>query len=134
MTESATRSHEVYSTVVRKPRKCVVPLGTLGVQKFGVQAVPPRLVWIYPNNDRHHSGCSFYVKKHFQSLDKVYIECSNALNLPTGPVRRLYDQNLRPVKRLAGLVDGAKYLCTSGEPPASLRRLEKFLSSWVVQK
>lgn len=33
-----------------------------------------------------------------------------------GPVRRVFDQNLQVVVDLSDLVDGGKYLCTSGMP------------------
>lgn len=41
-TESSLRTHEVYSSVIKKPRKFVVTPGTMAVQKFGVQVSPPK--------------------------------------------------------------------------------------------
>ncbi|CDJ40474.1 hypothetical protein, conserved [Eimeria tenella] len=134
MTESPSRTHEVYSSVIRRPRKAPVTPGTLGVQRFGLQTSPPRLLWLFRNGDKHHDGTPFFVKSHIRTLEALYQELTKVITPIAGPVRRLYDQNLRLVVDLADLVDGAKYLCTSGEPPACAERLQKFLSEWVVQK
>ncbi|XP_026194446.1 uncharacterized protein LOC34617830 [Cyclospora cayetanensis] len=134
MTESPSRTHEVYSSVVRRPRKALVAPGTLGVQRFGLQTSPPRLLWLFRNGDKHHDGTPFFVKAHIKTLEALYQELTKVVTPIAGPVRRLYDQNLRIIGDLADLVDGAKYLCTSGEPPACAERLQKFLSEWVIQK
>ncbi|KAL8430810.1 hypothetical protein ACSSS7_005693 [Eimeria intestinalis] len=215
MTESPSRTHEVYSSVVKKPRRGLVAPGTLGVQRFGLQTSPPRLVWVFRNGDKHHDGSPFFVKAHIRTLEALYQEltkqqpkqlqrqlqqrqlqqllqqqlvqqqvqqqqlqqqlrqqqlqqepdsfvfgrlvfvprscdrreltrfcpcyhphclrgwllrctdacvrmhaffvCTQVVTPIAGPVRRLFDQNLRAVVDVADLVDGAKYLCTSGK-------------------
>ncbi|XP_952938.1 uncharacterized protein TA07545 [Theileria annulata] len=133
-TESYSRVHEVYSSVLPRQRRPMVPPNTLGVKKFGVQIEPPKLVWLYRNGDKHHDGVSFYIRPYIRTMKTLLIEIGKELTLIAGPVRKIYDQNLRPVTQLDDFVDGAKYLCTSGEPPASPEKLEKFMSEWVIQK
>ncbi|GFE54629.1 doublecortin [Babesia ovis] len=133
-TQSTSRPHEVYSSVIRRPHKNVVPYGTLGLQKFGVQIATPKLMWLYRNGDKHHDGIAFYVRPFIKNMDILYQHMSKEMCLIAGPVRRIYDQNLRLVTSLDQIVDGAKYLCTSGEPPAPANRLRKFMDEWVVQE
>lgn len=133
-TESASRVHEVYSTVLRKPYKKNTTAGTLGIQKYGVQISTPKLMWLYRNGDKFHEGTPFYVRPFIKSMDTLFMEMGKDLQLIAGPIRKIYDQNLHPVTRLDEIVDGAKYLCTSGEAPAPANRLGKFMSEWVVQK
>ncbi|EDO06279.1 Doublecortin family protein [Babesia bovis T2Bo] len=133
-TESVSRPHEVYSTVLRGPPKTVVPRGVLGLQKFGVQIATPKLMWLYRNGDKYHDGIAFYVRPFIKNMDILYQHISRDLELIAGPVRRIYDQNLHLITSLDEIVDGAKYLCTSGEPPAPAHRLQKFMDEWVIQK
>ncbi|ORM40656.1 Protein doublecortin [Babesia sp. Xinjiang] len=145
-TESTSRIHEVYSTVIRRPHKTVIPYGTLGVQKFGVQIATPKLMWLYRNGDKYHDGIAFYVRPFIKNVDMLFFYISKELPLIAGPVRRIYDQNLRLVTSIEEIVDGAKYLCTSGrfyminikvtlgEPPAPAHRLHKFMDEWVIQR
>ncbi|CDR95172.1 hypothetical protein, conserved [Babesia bigemina] len=133
-TESASRVHEVYSTVMRPPHERVLPRGTLGVQKYGVQIATPKLMWLYRNGDKFHDGTAFYVRPFIKNMDVLLFNMGKELTLIAGPIRRLYDQNLRQVTSVDEIVDGAKYLCTSGEPPAPAHRLRKFMSEWVVQR
>lgn len=133
-TETATRTHEVYSTVIKKKRNPVVTPGTLGMQKYGIQIATPKNIWLYRNGDKYHSGMLFLVKPHIMNFNSLLFEITKVLSPIIGPVRKIYDQNFRVVKKIEQLVDGAKYLCTSGEPPASLDKLEIFLSKWVIQE
>eukprot|EP00375_Theileria_parva_P001233 XP_763904.1 hypothetical protein [Theileria parva strain Muguga] len=114
-TESYSRVHEVYSSVLPRQKGPVIPPNTLGVRKFGVQIQPPKLVWLYRNGDKHHDGVSFYIRPYIRTMKTLLIEIGKELTLIAGPVRKIYDQNLRPVTDLEHFVDGAKYLCTSGE-------------------
>lgn len=132
LTESPSRCHEVFSTVVKKPRSPVVEPNSLGIQKFGVQQITPKLLWLYRNGDKHDKGEAFFVRSHVKTLQHLYRDATKVIKPIAGPVRKLYDQELRPIRHLEELIDGAKYLCTSGEGPAPLDRLEKFLSGWVV--
>ncbi|KAK1938399.1 hypothetical protein X943_000913 [Babesia divergens] len=132
-TPSTSRIHEVYSTVLRKPHKPVIPRGTLGMQKYGVQISTPKLMWLYRNGDKFHDGVAFYVRPFIKNMDILFMEMSKELTLIAGPIRKIYDQNLQVITRLEDIVDGAKYLCTSGEPPATANRLKKFMSEWVIQ-
>ncbi|KAF8822549.1 hypothetical protein IE077_003509 [Cardiosporidium cionae] len=134
LTESSSRTHEVYSSVIKTPKKSVVTPGTLGVQKFGVQIAAPKLMWLFRNGDKHHDGVPFFLRAHIQTLNALYYEISKKITPINGSIRKLYDQSLKPISRLAEIVDGAKYLCSSGEPPAPLAKMEKFLNPWVIQK
>uniref|UniRef100_A0A0G4HHD9 Doublecortin domain-containing protein n=1 Tax=Chromera velia CCMP2878 TaxID=1169474 RepID=A0A0G4HHD9_9ALVE len=130
MTESPSRCHEIYSTVVTQKRKAAVTPGTLGVQKFGTQAVTPKLIWVYRNGDRSHEGHPVYLRNSIKTMEFLYRECTKVACPFTGPVLKIYDQNLKRVKKLEHFVDGGKYLCCGGELP-SLDKLEKFLSKFV---
>ncbi|AFZ81126.1 hypothetical protein BEWA_005340 [Theileria equi strain WA] len=132
-TESYSRVHEVYSSVLRKPKTTLTP-GILGTQKFGVQIATPKLMWIYRNGDKFHNGIPFYVRPFIKNMDTLFYEISKELTLIAGPIRRIYDQNLKRIRDINEIIDGAKYLCTSGEPPTSKDRLEKFMSEWVIQR
>ncbi|EPR63093.1 doublecortin [Toxoplasma gondii TgCatPRC2] len=134
LTESPSRCHEVYSSVIKRPRKPVVTPGTLGIQRFGVQIPAPRLMWLYRNGDKHDDGTPFFVRPYIKSMESLYQQITKEITPIAGPVRRIFDQNFRVITDLDDIVDGAKYLCTSGEPPAAYDRLEKFLSEWVIQK
>ncbi|KAK2198238.1 bifunctional Doublecortin domain superfamily/Doublecortin domain [Babesia duncani] len=107
--------------------------GTLGVQRFGVQITPPKLMWIYRNGDKFHKGTAMYLKPCIRSMSQVYQIASKTLELYAGPVRRIYDQELNVVRNIREIVNGGKYLLTSGEGPANLDRLGNFLSEWVIQ-
>jgi len=134
LTESPSRTHEVYSSVIRRPKKPIVQPGTIGMQRFGVQNVTPRLMWLYRNGDKHHEGVPFFVRKHIATMEALYQEATKVVVPICGPIRKLYDQNLRQVCHLEDIVDGGKYLCCSGEPPTTADRLERFISNWVLQR
>ncbi|EZG83899.1 hypothetical protein GNI_013820 [Gregarina niphandrodes] len=125
------RPTEVYSSALRVMRQPVVEPGTLGVQKFGTQAIPPKLIWVYRNGDACHMGTSFFVKACYRNLNQLFRGLTGPIQPIAGPVRRLYDQNLQLVTHMAELLDGGKYLATSGEPPAPLERLRIFLSPYI---
>ncbi|KAF8822485.1 hypothetical protein IE077_003671 [Cardiosporidium cionae] len=153
LTESPSRTHEVYSSVIKTrthlqnpniiqyvalslyaAKKSVVTPGTLGVQKYGVQIAAPKLMWLFRNGDKYHNGVPFFLRAHIQTLNALYYEISKKITPINGSIRKLYDQNLKQISRLEEIVDGAKYLCSSGEPPAPLAKMEKFLNPWVIQK
>ncbi|CRH00487.1 apicortin, putative [Plasmodium relictum] len=131
--EAETRNHQIYSLDIKKPKNPVVTPGTLGIQKYGIQIATPKNIWIFRNGDKHHNGTLFLVKPHINNYKSLLFEITKVLSPTIGPVRKIYDQNFRLVRSLEQLVDGAKYLCTSGDPPASIDRLQLFLSKWVVQ-
>lgn len=131
-TASPSRPQTVYSSAIKTPRPPVVEPGTLGVQKFGVQITTPKLIWIYRNGDGAHDGAPLLVKNCYKSLQQIYALATKAVSPLGGPCLRLYDQNLHAVTEPRELVDGAKYLATSGEPPAPGERLRRFLSPWIL--
>eukprot|EP01069_Polyplicarium_translucidae_P002753 Polyplicarium_translucidae@DN2121_c0_g1_i2.p2 len=108
----------------------VVPY-TTGIQKFGVQNVTPRLIWVFRNGDKHDCGTPFYVKLHIRTLPHLLRELSATVKPIAGPVRTLYNQNLIRVTAVTELVDFGKYLCTSGEAPCT-ERLGNFMNRWIV--
>ncbi|XP_053992704.1 doublecortin domain-containing protein-like isoform X2 [Hylaeus volcanicus] len=132
MTESPSRTHEVFSSSIRYPRQPVVEPGMLGIQRFGVQTITPKLMWLYRNGDKHHAGSPYFLKSHVKTMQFFYQEATKVVEPIAGPVRKIYDQNLNVVSRLEDIIEGGKYLCSSGELPANTNRLEKFLSEWVI--
>ncbi|CRG97956.1 apicortin, putative [Plasmodium gallinaceum] len=133
-TQAKTRNHEIYSSDIKKSKKNpVVTPGTLGIQKYGIQIASPKNIWIFRNGDKHHNGILFLVKPHINNLKTLFFEITKVLSPTIGPIRKIYDQNFRLVRSVEHLVEGAKYLCTSGDPPAPIDRLQLFLSKWVIQ-
>ncbi|GAB66890.1 hypothetical protein PCYB_102400 [Plasmodium cynomolgi strain B] len=116
----------------RTSKTCVVTAGTLGVQKYGIQIAPPKNIWLFRNGDEHHNGLLFLVKPHTRNWKSLLSEITKVLDPTIGPVRTIYNANFRQVHRVEELNDGEKYLCTSGEPPARVDRLTRFLSRWVM--
>ncbi|KJP87172.1 hypothetical protein AK88_03219 [Plasmodium fragile] len=116
----------------KKCRRCVVTPGTLGMQKYGIQIARPKNIWLFRNGDEHHNGLLFLLKPHIHNWKSLLTEINKVLGPTIGPVRIIYNANFRQVQTVEGLNDGEKYLCTSGEPPARLDRLTRFLSPWVM--
>ncbi|VUZ96467.1 apicortin, putative [Plasmodium vivax] len=110
-------------------KPCVVPLG---VQKYGIQIARPKNIWLFRNGDEHHNGLLFLVKPHVHNWTWLLSEITKVLGPTIGPVRTIYNANFRQVHTVEALNDGEKYLCTSGEPPARVDRLSRFLSRWVM--
>ncbi|ANQ08634.1 Uncharacterized protein PCOAH_00029850 [Plasmodium coatneyi] len=119
-------------TIFQKCKRSVVTPGTLGVQKYGIQIAQPKNIWLFRNGDEHHEGLLFLVKSHMHNWKSLLSEITKVLNPTIGPVRIIYNANFHQVRTVAALNDGEKYLCTSGEPPARLDRLTRFLSPWVM--
>lgn len=65
-------------------RKAVVAPGTLGVQRFGIQTVPPRLLWVFRNGDKHYDGTPFFVKSHIKTMEALYQELTKVQNYRRG--------------------------------------------------
>ncbi|SBT71698.1 apicortin, putative [Plasmodium malariae] len=126
--------HDIYSYYVKRVRSCaVVTPGTLGIQKYGIQIARPKTICLYLNWDKYHNGLFFFIKPHVNNWKCFLFEITKVLSPIIGPIRKVYDQNFRLVKSVEDLIHGAKYLCTSGDPPASLDRLQNFLSKWILQ-
>ncbi|EUD68299.1 hypothetical protein C922_01319 [Plasmodium inui San Antonio 1] len=122
-------------TQKKRQIKCktgVVTAGTLGVQKYGIQIAPPKTIWLFRNGDEHHEGLLFLVKPHVHNWKSLLREITKVLGPTIGPVRTIYNANFLQVRTVEALNDGEKYLCTSGEPPARVDRLTRFLSRWVM--
>ena len=49
-------------------------------------------------------------------------------------MRVLYDQGFKQISSVSEIIDGAKYLCTSGEQPVAIDKLERFLSYWIINQ
>ncbi|KAI4837800.1 doublecortin domain-containing protein [Plasmodium brasilianum] len=126
--------HDIYSYYVKRVRSCtVVTPGTLGIQKYGIQIARPKTICLYLNRDKYHNGLFFFIKPHVNNWKCFLFEITKVLSPIIGPIRKVYDQNFRLVKSVEDLIHGAKYLCTSGDPPASLDTLQNFLSKWILQ-
>ncbi|VTZ69803.1 apicortin, putative [Plasmodium chabaudi chabaudi] len=117
----------------KKEKNLVVTPGILGIQKYGIQIARPKSIWLYRNGDKHHNGLLFFIKPHINNLKLLLFEITKVLDPIIGPIRKMYDQNFKLIKNIQQLADGAKYLCTSGDPPASIDNLGKFMSKWVIQ-
>ncbi|CXI80798.1 apicortin, putative [Plasmodium berghei] len=117
----------------KKEKNLVVTPGILGIQKYGIQIARPKSIWLYRNGDKHHNGLLFFIKSHINNFKLLLFEITKVLNPIIGPIRKIYDQNFRLIKNIQQLNDGSKYLCTSGDPPASIDHLGKFKSKWVIQ-
>ncbi|SBT72591.1 apicortin, putative [Plasmodium ovale] len=129
-----SRRGEVHSQTLTGKRhiRAVVTPGLLGIQKYGIQIALPKNIWLYRNGDKYHNGLLFLVKPYVTNWKWLLTEITNVLVPIIGPVRNVYDQNFKRVKSVEELRDGAKYLCTSGDPPAVIDKLERFLSRWVT--
>ncbi|GAW81380.1 apicortin [Plasmodium gonderi] len=129
-------ANEHYACSTLEKNKCfimpVVIPGTLGMQKYGIQIARPKYIWLFRNGDKNHNGLLFLVKPYIHNWKSLLIEITKVLDPIMGPVRKIYNTNFSLVKTFAGLNDGEKYLCTSGEPPACIDRLDRFLSPWVM--
>ncbi|KEG03643.1 apicortin, putative [Plasmodium vinckei vinckei] len=118
----------------KKEKNLIVTPGILGIQKYGIQIARPKSIWLYRNGDKHHNGLLFFIKPHINNLKLLLFEITKVLDPIIGPIRKMYDQNFRLIKNIQQLADGAKYLCTSGDPPASIDNLGKFMSKWIIQE
>jgi len=127
MTESAKRAHEVYSTNVRS-RKKAYAIANLGRNKFGVQAPPVKLIYVYRNGDPFHEGDTFFVKHSIKTMKVLFRMITGQLK-PPAPVRELYDQNFQKVHRLADLKNEGRYVaCEGAGPTKRLSALANFLN------
>ncbi|CAA9988661.1 apicortin, putative [Plasmodium knowlesi strain H] len=127
-----TGGHPPRTIFQKKCKTSVVTPGTLGMQKYGIQIAQPKNIWLFRNGDEHHNGLLFLVKPHVNNWKSLLSEITKVLSPTIGPVRIIYNANFRLVRTVKELNDGEKYLCTSGEPPARVDRLTRFLSPWVM--
>ncbi|KAH8741297.1 hypothetical protein FG386_000204 [Cryptosporidium ryanae] len=123
-TESNKRKHEVVCSPIRK--HSYANLGQIdSLQKA-------KVIWLYKNGDKYDNGTIYYIKPYIRTMPQLFNEINRNLRLLGGPVRLLFDQGLKQINNVNEIVDGAKYLCTSGEQPTSVDKLEKFLSYWII--
>ncbi|KAL7066365.1 hypothetical protein ACR3K2_31870 [Cryptosporidium serpentis] len=124
-TESEERKHEIKPT----------PLIKRSLTNFGSTKAIPRakVVWLYRNGDKYDQGTIYYVRPYIKTMNQLLNEISRSIRLIGGPVRMLFDQSLHPIHNVSDIIDGAKYLCTSGEQPAPIEKLERFLSYWIIK-
>ncbi|KAJ1610491.1 hypothetical protein OJ253_1157 [Cryptosporidium canis] len=125
-TESTKRKHEVVSSPVKKHSYAHIS-GNDFLQKA-------KVIWLYKNGDKYDKGTIYYVKPYIRNMTQLLNEINRNVRLLGGPVRVLYDQGLKQINGISEIVDGAKYLCTSGEQPTSIDRLERFMSYWIISK
>eukprot|EP00388_Colpodella_angusta_P037876 GDKK01042800.1.p1 GENE.GDKK01042800.1~~GDKK01042800.1.p1 ORF type:complete len:183 (-),score=0.86 GDKK01042800.1:92-640(-) len=129
-TESSNRTNLISNSLVKKS---LSPYKADTISTFCTQVVTPRSIFLFGNGRKNDRGVQMYVKSHVRTLEQLYAQCTKEVAISTGPVRRLYDQNLKPVKDIRNLVEGGKYLCCGGEQP-DLDRLEIFLDPFVYLK
>jgi hypothetical protein len=126
MTESAKRTHEVYSTNVRGTRKPKITGG--GKRKFGLQTPPVKLIYVYKNGDAFHQGDAFFVKNSIKTM-RVFFRLLTMQLHGAAPIRELYDQNFQKVHRLSDLVNEGRYVaCEGAGPTKRLSALTNFLN------
>ncbi|EAZ51302.1 hypothetical protein [Cryptosporidium parvum Iowa II] len=125
-TESTKRKHEVVSSSIKRHS-----YANISSNDFLQKA---KVIWLYKNGDKYDKGTIYYVKPYIRNMTQLLNEINRNVRLLGGPVRALYDQGLKQINGVSEIVDGAKYLCTSGEQPTSIEKLEKFLSYWIINK
>ncbi|OII75468.1 uncharacterized protein cubi_01989 [Cryptosporidium ubiquitum] len=125
-TESTKRKHEVLGSPIKKHSYTSICSNDF-LQKA-------KVIWLYKNGDKYDKGTIYYVKPYIRNMNQLFNEINRNVRLLGGPVRVLYDQGLKQINGVSEIVDGAKYLCTSGEQPTSIDKLEKFLSYWIINK
>eukprot|EP00128_Syssomonas_multiformis_P008092 Colp12_sorted_trinity150504_noHs@34669 len=125
-TSSAARDHTVKEAKSPSTEKKPVVAGKLGEQKFGTQADKPITITIFRNGDKHHTGEKIPPgkMKTFKTLDQLKDHATGTVKLVTGPVRKIYKQDLKTVvSKLEDFEDGGKYLCVGGEGIAAHDKL-----------
>ncbi|EDV27213.1 uncharacterized protein TRIADDRAFT_54943 [Trichoplax adhaerens] len=128
-TSSQSRDFAVNKSNVSKSDKPVVA-SALGKEKFGTQMDKPISVILYRNGDKHHTGEKLVMKKEkFRTFDQMLQASTNAVRLTTGPVKKIYKapELKKVMKNLTDFENNGKYLCCSGEPPASKEKLSPSL-------
>eukprot|EP00745_Piridium_sociabile_P013521 TRINITY_DN19973_c1_g1_i2.p1 TRINITY_DN19973_c1_g1~~TRINITY_DN19973_c1_g1_i2.p1 ORF type:complete len:121 (+),score=26.88 TRINITY_DN19973_c1_g1_i2:310-672(+) len=102
-----------------EPKKPVVS-GTIGKQKFGMQADTPISVMLYKNGDKHHTGTKIIVKKTFRTMEQFTEHVQKQGITPkSGMVKKFYKADLKTlVKEVADFEDGSHYLVSGPEKPA----------------
>jgi len=92
------------------------------VQKFGTQAEKAKTITIYTNGDLNSAGVKLLLGKAINNWDKLLVELSKSLKLPTGPCKKLFqvvkgtDGNThKKITKLEQLVDGEIYLGCGAE-------------------
>eukprot|EP00011_Vannellida_sp_DIVA3-517-6-12_P007905 CAMPEP_0114618080 /NCGR_PEP_ID=MMETSP0168-20121206/7523_1 /TAXON_ID=95228 ORGANISM="Vannella sp., Strain DIVA3 517/6/12" /NCGR_SAMPLE_ID=MMETSP0168 /ASSEMBLY_ACC=CAM_ASM_000044 /LENGTH=434 /DNA_ID=CAMNT_0001829225 /DNA_START=9 /DNA_END=1310 /DNA_ORIENTATION=- len=64
--------------------------GTPKKQKFGVQTEKGKVIWVYRNGDKHHTGDRFVVhESRYKKLDQLYAAITDRVGISTGAVRKL---------------------------------------------
>lgn len=124
-TSSQSRDFGVTKGNAEKSDKPVVSSG-LGKEKFGVQADKPISVYFFRNGDKHHTGEKLVMKKEkYRTFDQVLQAATNSVRLTTGPVKKIYKapELKKVIKSFTDFESNGKYLCCSGEPPASKDKL-----------
>ncbi|KYO02373.1 putative apicortin [Plasmodium gaboni] len=120
---------KAFSTIKMKPCNYVVTPGTLGIQKYGIQTGRTKTIFLFNNEKKYDKGVYFLVKSYIKNIKSLCYEITKILQPSIGPTRKIYDQNFSLVKNVNDLINGGKYLCTSGDPPAPIRNLSiHFLS------
>ncbi|SOV74419.1 apicortin, putative [Plasmodium sp. gorilla clade G3] len=118
-----------FSTMMKKPCNNVVTPGTLGIQKYGIQTGRTKTIFLFNNEKKYDKGVYFLVKSYIKNIKSLCYEITKILQPSIGPTRKIYDQNFSLVRNVKDLINGGKYLCTSGDPPAPIRNLSlQFLS------
>ncbi|KAK9172687.1 Doublecortin/p25-alpha domain containing protein [Cryptosporidium meleagridis] len=125
-TESTKRRHEVVCSSIKRHS-----YANISSNDFLQKA---KVIWLYKNADKYDKGTIYYVKPYIRNMTQLLNEINRNVRLLGGPVRALYDQGLKQINGVSEIVDGAKYLCTSGEQPTSIEKLENFLSYWIIHK
>jgi hypothetical protein len=92
------------------------------VQKFGTQAEKAKTILVYSNGDINSHGSKVLLGKAINSWDKLLVELSKALKLPTGPCKKIYQvekgaegNTHKKITKLEQFVDGEIYLGCGAE-------------------
>jgi len=99
-------------------KKTVVSAYAKGTpEKFGTQTEKGKVITCYRNADKHHSGVRITIHStKFKNYDQLKDAMTRLVQVPTGPVKKVYTVDGKQVKTLDAFEDGGKYICGGPEP------------------
>jgi len=106
------------SSAASEEKKTVVSAYAKGTpEKFGTQTEKGKVITCYRNADKHHSGVRMTIHStKFKNYDQLKDAMTRLVQVPTGPVKKVYTVDGKQVKTLDAFEDGGKYICSGPEP------------------
>jgi hypothetical protein len=82
------------------------PVPKMGSQKFGVQTAKGKVIQVFRNGDKHHTGDRFVIHaKKYKNLEQLYTDITMKVSESTGPVRKLIYLNEDGTKKIISSLD-----------------------------